>query len=391
MTLLSVKPFHICFNLTLLAISLPVLAQHSSRSLLRASSFTQSGENTRLRKYFEILGRFEHERSVTDSIFLKTNLLAISNTSNESTVSPIASPWRSKSLQRIWHQPKATKSIAVDQLYLTYEANEITLKTGRFPINLSSTNVFSPNDLFQPYYATQFYRTYKPGVDGLRISRYYDYAGRIEFIGVAGYSHTTDENNNFDAEDSAYLALWADAYNSLDFQLVAGNVSDFNIAAVGAQMPLTHVTLRGEANAKKVIRNTQSRKIGQTDKQLVLGIEGQIFAELMFGLEKYYNHRGTDQGSLPQRNAEPNTSWQPYLAKNYTSAHGSLILSGVSTLQLLTIINDYNNATLSSLYLNLSTSDNTEVSIGMSHGRGPSTNEFKLAGKSASLSIGSYF
>lgn len=71
-----------------------------------------------------------------------------------------------------WHQlrrPGAEAFFEVDRANLRGQIGRAELTVGRQPINLAAAYFFVPNDLFQPFQASEFFRLYKPGVDGLRL------------------------------------------------------------------------------------------------------------------------------------------------------------------------------------------------------------------------------
>ncbi|MCB9753172.1 MAG: hypothetical protein H6713_24715 [Myxococcales bacterium] len=87
-----------------------------------------------------------------------------------------------------WRADSVGGQFGLDRLALGIEAGRVSILVGRFPVNHTVSNFFTPNDLFAPYSATAINRIYKPGVDALSVSVLLGNFSSLEVVGALGYA-----------------------------------------------------------------------------------------------------------------------------------------------------------------------------------------------------------
>lgn len=108
---------------------------------------------------------------------------------------------RSSMLQ--WRKPVSGHTqLVVDQLHLQGSVQRMDITLGRQPVNLATTFYFTPNDFFAPFAADTFYRSYKPGVDALRLEVRTGDLSQLSLIGALGYQADRQRGNGWSTQPS---------------------------------------------------------------------------------------------------------------------------------------------------------------------------------------------
>ncbi len=147
----------------------------------------------------------------------------------------------------------------IDRLVLTAHHGSFDLAVGRQPINLASTLIFTPHDVFAPFSPLDFFRAYKPGVDAIRL----DYETlwedapvtslRASVIAAAGFAPTKlpQFDAPLDLDRSALLGRIALSFDLGDVIVIGGHAPRRWMVGLGAQLDfagwlfrLEHVTQR---------------------------------------------------------------------------------------------------------------------------------------------------
>ncbi len=277
--------------------------------------------------------------------------------------------------------------VSVDSLYLEYHTPVVNIKIGRQPINLATTYFFTPNDFFAPFGATETYRVYKAGVDGIRADYSWDELSQVSYIGIAGYEEPlvpSDGWGSYDSGRSTSIIRISTPTALTEWTLMAGRVSGDNIIAGAFQSELFEtIGFRGEANRREYT--------GGWENQLVIGADYRWESEIHLQGEIFYNGPGAT--SVSTYSPDSGT----YLARRYLALSLSYpftpLLSGVVTL-VHNMVDRSNIIALNSVY---SLSDEGELSVGLSipTGEKPAGStiitEFGTAGSSFVAEVRYYF
>ncbi len=95
---------------------------------------------------------------------------------------------RSDALSLRWsNDPRGAVLLDADRLFVKLNLYPVDLRLGRQPINLATTLLFTPNDVFEPFLAQTFFREFKPGVDALRVDVQLAQEATLTVYGVLGY------------------------------------------------------------------------------------------------------------------------------------------------------------------------------------------------------------
>ncbi len=100
--------------------------------------------------------------------------------------------WRHPDLSRMLRNESGdastvTTGVSVDRLAVQWRSQQTEVGIGRQAINWSGMFFLGPNDLFHPFLAQEFEKTYKTGVDAIRVRRLIGPLTELEICGVAGY------------------------------------------------------------------------------------------------------------------------------------------------------------------------------------------------------------
>lgn len=91
-----------------------------------------------------------------------------------------------------WDNGQIRGSAGLDRFALRAHSGRFNFAFGRFPVNYSVTNIFTPNDVFAPFAATAINRIYKPGVDAASFSVGIGALSAVEVVGAMGYADDGD-------------------------------------------------------------------------------------------------------------------------------------------------------------------------------------------------------
>jgi len=162
------------------------------------------------------------------------------------TAGSFASPYRAPQLSwSFWDRGAMTGKLGVDRLKLELDADPVLLGVGRFPVNYSVTNIFTPNDFFAPFGATAVNTIFKPGVDALRFGVALDELSSIEVVRVMGYR--ADDEPSW--PESALLGRANTVLWGFEWAAIGGKLAERWVAGASLQGELGPLMLRGEGHA----------------------------------------------------------------------------------------------------------------------------------------------
>jgi hypothetical protein len=289
---------------------------------------------------------------------------------------------RSPYLERHWHQSDAMDSwLTLDRANVRGSAAGFDLAVGRFPINLSVTSVFTPNDLFAPYRAHQFYREYKAGVDGVEVGRALGVLGRIAAYGVAGYTSESrfgrvgaDGERRFAPELASGLVRAVKSVGGVEAGALIGRYGLYNMAGFSLQGEVFDtIGVRVEGHQKKHRRKTLA------SSEVAGGIDYRVAPPLLCQFEQFFH--GSGYGSVDeyqQYNEDPDPPLY-YVGKNYSAASAVYDVNPLVTWKNLFVTNWTDGSAMWSSNMAYALTEGAEVSASLllPRGKGPKPEEIR--------------
>ncbi|MDH5485771.1 MAG: hypothetical protein OEY43_11110 [Gammaproteobacteria bacterium] len=262
-----------------------------------------------------------------------------------------------------WSLSDASYShLAFDRLNIKTSWDNIDLTLGRQSINLATTFYFTPNDLFAPFAAQNFYRVYKPGVDALRVELNLGDFSQLELISVLGFERdtTTDTgwSNSPEASRGAHLVRLS--------TVIADQAWSFIIAGMDTQS-LMGISFQGEMLDWLGIRmegHVADRDDQSRVKEISMGLEHRWENSMDLRLEYFYHGAGGD------RVINYGLYDSYYLARRYLAVGLSYQLSPLMTIDFLWNQNLVDYSDLYAFHALYSLADESELAINLSLPRG---------------------
>lgn len=307
-----------------------------------------------------LLGRLLGTLNVGDHLKLSFNgLRSLTSTTAPTTFGgPRLERGRSDALSwRLNRDPQANTELAVDQLNATLSADWLDVKIGRQPISLATSYLFTPNDLFAPFSAQTFFRTYKPGVDAVRVEATLGDFTQIAAYGVMGYEPRDDGLDPMSLRQSAGVMRGSTVVGDFEFGLLGGRLHDRTVAGGDLQGEVFEwLGVRGEGHV--AMPNE-----GDTHAEVSLGLEHRFDNTLFLRLEGFWHGAGfTD----PQQYASAligASNETAYLGREYVAAAAGYELTPLVNLDSVLIANLSDGSVFSSVYVVISVSDEAELAL----------------------------
>lgn len=201
-----------------------------------------------------------------------------------------------------WEQHDSAASradLAADLLALQYRGGGMDLTLGRQPVSLATTFYFTPNDFFAPFAPQSFFRTYRPGVDALRVDILLESLFQAELLAVLAYGSEADSVNGWSRAPrwsrSALLARLNREGLGFGWSLLAGTVADRTLVGGGVQGELFDwLGIRGEGHY--AVAEASGAGLGG---RLALGLEHSYADGRNWRMEYFYNGYPEPAASLP--------------------------------------------------------------------------------------------
>ncbi|NTV15683.1 MAG: hypothetical protein HGA96_17430 [Desulfobulbaceae bacterium] len=258
------------------------------------------------REDFPWLGNFRIlAEEGSGSLHFTANVLEAAGTLPPLTVTATgASPKeveRSNLLTWEQHDSAASRvSLSVDALALQYRGRTLDVTVGRQPVSLATTFYYAPNDFFAAFAPQSFFRTYRPGVDGIRADLRLESLAQIRLLAVMAYGADADSANGWSRgpewSRTALLAGYNWEWRGFGWSFLGGTVADRTLLGGGLQGELFDwLGIRAEGHYA-VAEQAGAGKGGR----FALGVEHRYAAGLDWRLEYYYQDNLTP--ALPLQN-----------------------------------------------------------------------------------------
>lgn len=286
---------------------------------------------------------------------------------------------RSGALERnISHDHYARQGI--DRLSLRWTFPGLDIHLGRQPINLATTFFFSPNDLFAPFDAQDFYRVYKAGVDGLRVEAQLGELSQLSLIGVLGYAPDSTNSNGWadtvDSQRHSYVARLTTSHDDIEWGAILGKVRRSRIVGLSIQAELLDwLGIRIEAH------RAEDLNLATTSNEYSIGVEHRWPNSLMLQFEQYYHGKGLSSTSA----YDPLNLPAGRLARRYQAMGLSYEFGPLLSGQFSLLRNYIDHSMTFNTYLLYSLSDEAELAISLNLARGRANSQLQLNSEYGSL------
>ena len=295
-----------------------------------------------------------------------------------------------------WHFAGNNADFVLDRLNVAYSGDQFSLKIGRQPINLAATYYFTPNDFFAPFAAQTFYRTYKPGVDAVRMGWQWSDLSQLTVMAVMNYQSAqtpTGWRATPDWGNTSYLARATTLTGLFQWSLLTAQINHDPIIGFDFQGELFDwLGIRGEGHTR-----FREPSEGGKDTKLALGLEHRFANSLTIRLEQYYHDHGATSINNYHLQSVSTSNNQFYLGRHYTALGGSYEFSPLLTGNAVWLLNDIDKSSLLALYSAYSLSDESELAVGLNlpigqqPDRGKLNSEFGSYPRSITVEVRSYF
>ncbi|MDX8395136.1 MAG: hypothetical protein R8K22_01840 [Mariprofundaceae bacterium] len=248
-----------------------------------------------------------------------------------------------------------------DRLNIQYISDNLNVKIGRQPVNLTSTFFFTPNDFFAPFSAQTFYRSYKPGVDAARADIQLGEFAQLSLISVLGYQQSnstgTGWSHHIDAARTSYLARASMMLGDFEWAIIAGHVRKNRVLGGDIQGELFGwLGLRAEGHIGFPKDSKQ-----KTFTEAALSLEHRWENTLSLRVEQFYHGSGVSSTNDYTTKLSILGIQNSYLAKHYTALGSSYEFTALLTGHMTVIHNGLDASNLLAFQALYSVSDEAEI------------------------------
>jgi len=311
---------------------------------------------------------------------------------------PIANLNRRVDLEKSWGRgDNSAQQLQIDRLQLHLVGTDLEWDLGRQPIGFGRIALFSPLDVIAPFPPDALDTDVRPGVDALRVTRYFGVGGQLGGTLVFGQQE----------EDNSYLLTFSHNWQQIDILTLGGSLRDRWMGGIGLAGSLGGLGLKGEMTfyeGKEVGRPDGDR----SDNFMLGAIEGWFRLEnglILLG-QYLYNGPGSHEPAdyLSVARSAPISEGLTFLTgRHYLLLAPSYEIHPLATLQGLLIWNLQDDSFLARPLLDLSLSDNLSLQLFWSFNAGEKPraalplsvpvprSEFGSAGDSGGMFLSWYF
>jgi hypothetical protein len=243
---------------------------------------------------------------------------------------------------------------------------KLDLQLGRQPINLATSFYFVPNDVFAPFAAQAFFRLYKPGVDGLRMSYALGELSLLSLYVVAGPELELERA-------SALVRASTVVFDELELAALGGRADGRFLLGGSFQGGLFDgwLGLRGEGHV--AIWDADRRPDAQVVGEATVNLEHRFESTLSVRAEVHYHGAGATDA------VDYRPGSQLYLGRAYAAFGVGYELFALTYGEALAIVNLLDGSALTAIYVNQSLLDEAELGVSASLPLGAAPSGFALA------------
>jgi hypothetical protein len=285
------------------------------------------------------------------------------------TASSYTTPYRTPYLAySFWTSGSVQGQMGVDRLRFHRTFGPVDISIGRFPINHSVTFLFTPNDFFAPFSATTLNKTYKPGVDAVRVIVGLGELSGFEVLGVLG----SDRNGSPSGAQSAVTARLETVLAGFHGSIIGGKLAGRWIVGGTLQGDLKGIGLRAEGH------------FGMPDRDGDGHIDGPLYGQGAARIEHSWPwHNVTIGGEYAFFSDGAGTATDylvratqlfpdelPYLGRHYAGVNAALDIIPILNLAVVGLVNAADGSGITTVSLNYNASNEVDLNLGMLAGWG---------------------
>lgn len=284
---------------------------------------------------------------------------------------------RSPKLERHWHDShKLDGYLTIDRLNIRGRIADAEIAVGRFPIDTSTTILFTPNDFFAPFRPYQYYREYKPGVDALSIDHSLGEKGQLTLLGVTGYESAAKisrvgkpQERRFSPQAGSILARASYTLRGFEGAVLAGKQGFYDLAGFTLQGEVGKFGIKAEGHQRKHRRQPIS------SSQVAVGFDYRPAASLLLQFEQFFN--GAGYGTVVEYERVKTDEDPPlyFLGRNYSGLVAAYELTPLVNLKGMVISNLTDRSALVSTNAVYAVAENAEVTFSLLLPRGKAPRE----------------
>lgn len=285
------------------------------------------------------------------------------------TASSFNTPYRTPYLAwDFWNSGSVLGEMAVDRLRLHRTFGPVDISIGRFPINHSVTFLFTPNDFFAPFSATTLNKSYKPGVDAVRVNVGLGQLSGLELLGVLG----SDLDGTPAWSRSAVTARLETVLFGFHGSVIGGKLAERWIVGGTLQGDIKGIGLRAEGHFGMPDRNGDGHIDGPLYGQLAARVEHSWpWHNLNVGAEyAYFSDGAAAAADYLARAARLFPDELPYLGQHYAGVNAAIDLIPILNLGVVGLVNALDGSGITTVTLTYNASNEVDLSLGMLAGWG---------------------
>jgi len=262
-----------------------------------------------------------------------------------------------------WHSNNNRTSVSLDRLNLQYQSEQLRIKGGRLPVNLSRSSYFAPLDWFAPFSAETFFRVYKPGVDALRLDLETSDLSHLSLVQVQGYQKdpttVSGWSNHVDRQHRSTIAQLSLTRGNFQWDVLAARVRGHQLLGIALQGELWQwLGLRAEGY------HSAPTTTDPAFDELTLELEHRWPNSLTMHLAAFWHGAGADSVSGYPAVITLAQTRSPYLANQYQLLAMDFDMTPLVSTSALLIRNGVDHSRLLALYARYSTGDESELTLG---------------------------
>jgi hypothetical protein len=285
------------------------------------------------------------------------------------TASSFATPYRTRYVAwTFWSAGAVSGQMAIDRLRFHRAFGPVDISIGRFPINHSVTFLFTPNDFFAPFSATTLNKSYKPGVDALRVGVGLGQLSGLEVLGVLGSG-----SDGVPAwSRSALTARLETVLFGFHGSLIGGRLAGRWIVGGTIQGDIKGIGLRAEGHLGMPDREGHGHIDGPLYGQVAARVEHSWpWHNLSVGGEyAYFSDGAAAPADYVARAQRLFADELPYLGRHYAGVNAGIDIVPILNLALVGLVNAADGSGITTLALTYNASNEVDLSLGMLAGWG---------------------
>jgi hypothetical protein len=285
------------------------------------------------------------------------------------TTGSFATPYRTRYLGwTYWKNGSINGDMGIDRLRIHRAFGPVDISLGRFPVNHSVTFLFTPNDFFAPFSATTLNKTYKPGVDALRVNVGLGTLSGLELLGVLG----SDANGVPAWSRSAVTARLDTVLAGFHGAVIGGKLAERWVVGGTIQGDVKGIGVRAEGHFGMPDKNGNGRLDGPLYGQLSARIEhGWPWRNLNVGAEyAFFSDGAARPADYIARAARLFPDELPYLGRHYAGVNAGLDLLPILNLAIVGLVNAGDGSGITTIGLTYNAANEVDLSLGMLAGWG---------------------